>query len=70
MSEIQAKYWTTIACDSRKAGAPTMEDKILRTINTTIPPTTSKERTERPIKACWRFFFCHVKGCKPFSFYF
>ena len=34
MSEIQAKYWTTIACDSRKAGAPTMEDKILRTINT------------------------------------
>ena len=34
MSEIQAKYWTTIAYDSRKAGAPTMEDKILRTINT------------------------------------
>ena len=34
MSEIQAKYWTTIAYDSRKAGAPTMQDKILRTINT------------------------------------
>ena len=36
MSEIQAKYWTTIAYDSRKAGAPTMEDKILRTINTIV----------------------------------
>ena len=30
MSEIQAKYWTTIACDSRKAGAPSLLTNIIK----------------------------------------
>ena len=32
MSEIQAKYWTTIACDSWKAGAPSSLTKIIKRI--------------------------------------
>ena len=32
MSEIQAKYWTTIACDSRKAGAPSSLTNIIERI--------------------------------------
>ena len=30
MSEIQAKYWTTIACDNRKAGADSLLNNIKR----------------------------------------
>jgi len=26
---MQAKYWTTIACDSRKAGAPSLLNNII-----------------------------------------
>ena len=32
MFEIQAKYWTTIACDSRKAGAPSLLNNIIKRI--------------------------------------
>ena len=32
MSEVQAKYWTTIACDSRKAGAPSLLNNIIERI--------------------------------------
>ena len=32
MSEIQVKYWTTIACDSRRAGAPSLLSNIIKRI--------------------------------------
>ena len=64
MSEIQAKYWTTIACDSRKAGAPSLLNNIIERNLRQLQKNELRNR-KRPVG-----FFCHVKGCKPFSFYF